>query len=62
MTVADNGAGFPPSFDPEKSGTLGLRLINMLGQQVRGKVEHLAGPGAAVRVSIPLPASPKHTA
>jgi PAS domain S-box-containing protein len=62
LTVADNGAGFPPSFDPEKAGTLGLRLIHMLGQQVRGKVERMAGPGAAVRVSIPLPASQIHSA
>ncbi len=55
MTVADNGVGFPPSFDPERASTLGLHLIHMLGQQVRGKVERLDGPGAAVRVTIPLP-------
>ncbi|MCT7949572.1 PAS domain S-box protein [Ancylothrix sp. C2] len=39
LTVKDNGVGFPESLDWENSGTLGLRLVNSLVNQIDGTVE-----------------------
>jgi len=39
LTVADNGVGLPTDLDWEKSETLGLRLIKMLSQQIKGSIE-----------------------
>jgi PAS domain S-box-containing protein len=40
MTVKDNGPGLPPGFDPVKTQTLGLKLVNFLARhQMRAKVE-----------------------
>jgi PAS domain S-box-containing protein len=38
LTVADNGVGLPSNLDVEQTETLGLQLINLLAQQLRGKV------------------------
>lgn len=34
MTVADNGRGLPPSFDPSEAKSLGIRLIQLLAEQL----------------------------
>ena len=39
LTVKDNGVGFPESLDWENSGSLGLRLVNSLVNQIDGTVE-----------------------
>jgi PAS domain S-box-containing protein len=58
LSVVDNGVGLPKGLDWEKSETLGLRLVRMLSQQIRGAVEldrtlgtafhlHFAQPGSS---------------
>ncbi len=54
LSVADNGVGLPPSVDPQTTPTLGLSLMRMLAQQLRGKLEARADGGTVVRVSFPL--------
>jgi two-component sensor histidine kinase/CheY-like chemotaxis protein len=38
LTVRDEGAGLPAGFVVEKAGTLGLQLVGMLSQQLRGEL------------------------
>ena len=35
--VIDNGIGIPPNFDPAKSKSLGLRIVNMISKQLKGE-------------------------
>lgn len=37
LTIRDDGGGLPNDFDPEKSKSLGLSLINMLSEQLPGE-------------------------
>ena len=39
LTVADNGVGLPIGLDWGKAETLGLKLIKMLSQQLKGSIE-----------------------
>ncbi len=39
LIIGDNGAGLPPDTDLEKSTSLGLRLVKMLGQQLGAEVQ-----------------------
>lgn len=39
LAVSDNGIGVPPNVDFRNSNTLGLRLVSILAEQVRGIVE-----------------------
>jgi two-component sensor histidine kinase len=40
MIFKDNGVGLPPGFDPGKTKTLGLKLVNFLAKhQMRAKIE-----------------------
>ena len=39
LTVADTGIGIPKDFDLRKSGSLGLRLVTTLTDQLGGTVE-----------------------
>ena len=46
LTVADNGVGLPPGFDPKTATSLGLKLVNFLSRhQLRAKVEVNTGKG-----------------
>jgi two-component sensor histidine kinase len=38
VRVADNGSGLPPEINPDKPESLGLRLIHIISNQLRGKV------------------------
>lgn len=55
LTVADNGVGFPVSGDLGETQTLGLNLVRMLSQQLRGRVESIGKTGTVIRVQFPLP-------
>ncbi|MFH0994179.1 MAG: histidine kinase dimerization/phosphoacceptor domain -containing protein [Pseudomonadota bacterium] len=44
LRVRDNGIGLPADLDWRKSGSLGLRLVQMLAGQMRGTVQ--TGPGS----------------
>jgi PAS domain S-box-containing protein len=46
LSVADNGVGLPPGFDPARSDTLGLQLVADLAEQL-GATLTLGGDGGA---------------
>jgi two-component sensor histidine kinase len=54
LTVADNGAGFPPGFDPDRDGGLGMHLVSALSQQLGATVAITSNPGGIVRISMPF--------
>jgi PAS domain S-box-containing protein len=54
LEVSDAGPGFPPGFDTESRATFGLKLINLLTRQLRGRFEILEGPGARSILSFPV--------
>ncbi|MDX1933355.1 MAG: PAS domain-containing protein [Capsulimonadales bacterium] len=57
LEVTDEGAGFPPGFDPRVAANTGLELVESIGcWDLQGAVayENAPGGGAMVRVSFPL--------
>lgn len=56
LTVADDGVGLPPGVDPGRANTLGLQLVDILTQQLRGRldVDREAGTGTAFHVAFPI--------
>jgi PAS domain S-box-containing protein len=55
LEVSDNGAGLPPDLSPENAQSLGLRLVEMLTQQLHGKLELDRNEGTAFRLTFALP-------
>ncbi len=54
FSVADDGPGLPPGFDPAASGGLGMRLVLSLARQLGGTLEASnAGGGARFVVRVP---------
>jgi two-component sensor histidine kinase/HAMP domain-containing protein len=39
LTVADDGVGLPESFDPERSGSLGMRILTEMARQIGGALQ-----------------------
>jgi PAS domain S-box-containing protein len=39
LSIKDNGTGTPQQIDLERTPTLGLRLVNILAQQINGRIE-----------------------
>jgi len=56
LRVVDSGPGLPDTVDFAKATSMGLRLINLLVRQLRGRVDFGPGPGADIVVSFPLEA------
>jgi PAS domain S-box-containing protein len=56
LQIVDDGPGLPPDLNFTKATSMGLRLINLLVRQLRGRVNVAAGPGANVDVIFPLEA------
>ena len=57
VTVADNGHGLPPDFDPDKSGRLGLQIVRALATgELRGSIElrNRADGGTEAVLVVPL--------
>ncbi len=46
LTIADDGRGLPPDFAPEKSASLGLRLVRILTDQIKGHLAWKSAEGA----------------
>jgi PAS domain S-box-containing protein len=58
LSVADDGVGLPPGFDPEQQETFGWQLVRSLVVQLDGRLEVAGGPpGTRVTISFPLPAN-----
>ncbi|MBN2380672.1 ATP-binding protein [candidate division WOR-3 bacterium] len=51
LTVADNGVGFPEDHDLKSTDSFGLRLINMLVDQLKGKIELCKTDGSKFNIS-----------
>jgi two-component sensor histidine kinase/CheY-like chemotaxis protein len=57
MTVRNNGVELPPDFDPSKSKSLGLRIVQILSRQLKGSLGFERGAnktGTTFRVSFPV--------
>jgi two-component sensor histidine kinase len=46
LTIADDGCGLPAEFAPEKSASLGLRLVKILSDQIKGQLQWKSAGGA----------------
>jgi len=51
LQVRDNGVGLPEDLAWRQSGSLGLRLVQMLAGQLRGSVQTGPGPGTEFQVN-----------
>jgi two-component sensor histidine kinase/CheY-like chemotaxis protein len=47
LAVKDNGVGLPPGQSAIEKKSLGLRIVNILARQLRGKLEITSNPGAS---------------
>jgi two-component sensor histidine kinase len=55
LTVADDGIGLPASFDPERSGRLGMRILTEMARQIGGVLQiQRSGAGARFTIFAPL--------
>jgi two-component sensor histidine kinase len=54
LIVSDNGVGLPPDLDYQHPGSMGLRLVHMLAQQLGGNV--VVAPGTGTRIEVRFPA------
>lgn len=48
LVVSDTGAGLPANFDPEKTDSLGLRLVTDLARQLGGELRITDGPSFTI--------------
>jgi two-component sensor histidine kinase len=64
LTVADDGVGLPRDAlaSPPGSGSLGLRIVSLLTQQLGGAVQQRRGSGTAVVLRFPRVAAPRASA
>jgi two-component sensor histidine kinase len=51
MIIGDNGIGLPPDLDLVKTGSLGLKLVNVLVNQLDGKVKLNDNGGAEFEIT-----------
>jgi PAS domain S-box-containing protein len=58
LTVSDNGVGLPKEIDLKRIKSLGLELVTMLTQQVKGTVNIDRSSGTAVKITFPYPKHP----
>lgn len=54
LEVSDNGVGLKEKFDIKKQGSLGMQLIQMLGEQIDAVTTIKSKNGTAYSISIPL--------
>ncbi|HEY4289877.1 MAG TPA: sensor histidine kinase [Puia sp.] len=48
LRIADDGPGLPVGLHPEECKSLGLRLIQLLAQQLKGDLKFISGPGLEI--------------
>lgn len=55
LKVQDDGNGLPPGLDWRSGGALGMRLVNMLTEQLNGTIEVDNGQGTTFQLTLPAP-------
>jgi two-component sensor histidine kinase len=50
LIVSDNGIGAPANGELKREGSLGMRLVNLLVEQLNGKVQFLNGNGVTTNI------------
>ncbi len=53
LEVRDNGVGIPPELNVRESRSLGLQLVHLLTQQVKGTIEMKRNKGTTVTITFP---------
>jgi len=53
LTISDDGIGFPREIDFRNPATLGLRIVNILVEQLRGVLRMNPGSGTSYTISFP---------
>jgi PAS domain S-box-containing protein len=53
MAIRDNGVGIAPDIDLRKPGTLGLKIVKDLTEQLQGNIEILNGNGTGFIIKVP---------
>jgi two-component sensor histidine kinase/CheY-like chemotaxis protein len=51
LEVSDNGVGMPPGYDWKNARSLGLRLVNLLSEQLHGQLEAWVENGTRFRLT-----------
>lgn len=54
VTVADDGIGLPGGPEKFREGSLGMKLLHVLADQLDGRLEYSGGPGTTVVLTLPL--------
>ncbi len=52
LVVQDDGKGLPPGFDPDKTSSLGVRLIKILSSQINGRLGFKSELGAEFSITL----------
>jgi two-component sensor histidine kinase len=55
LEVKDDGSGLAPDFDPVKSASLGLLIVQRLTSQLKGKLSFSREGGTCFRIGFPAP-------
>jgi two-component sensor histidine kinase len=50
LTIADDGVGLPPGYDPARSRSLGTTLMHGLSEQLEGDLRITGPPGVVIRL------------
>lgn len=61
LTVRDDGVGLPDLFDPEKSDTLGYRIVSGLVSQIGGSLDVASDEGTCVTIQFKNPEKTSRT-
>jgi two-component system, sensor histidine kinase PdtaS len=55
LRVSDDGVGLPPSFDPQQSNGLGMRIVRAFADQLGAQVNAIdRGRGAEFVIVVPI--------
>lgn len=57
LAVADDGIGLPPEIGPNSGGSLGFRLISLLAEQARGRLNIARTGGTRIELILQAPAA-----
>jgi two-component sensor histidine kinase len=63
LTIRDDGVGLPPDFDPSRSQSLGMTLIEGFSQQLGGQLSLISQGGLTIQLTFsehPLPSFGSH--